>query len=356
MAEESKPNQNTAMVRNIIVGVATSVIGAATLYFLGINKSGQSSTSSQGSFLEVKEATTKGWKSYVTDDNIYYKNTLSIYNDLASNKKLDIYQDRMVKEVHKFTDDLESILKDQNLDNSFASLLKRRLEIQKEIEEKFTVYIGNIRSIMDDNTIPQDQKPQKIQREDQNYNSLTKGIIERGMTEVEDISKALADKYGQSFSLADVLIYQDYKKGTLYNNDNTNNSNTASNTATNPQLDNGIKPVSNIPPEPSSTSNYSANNTKNQLNAGMYAGEWTNEGGSLYFDNNGFSWEWNDGKVTSEGSWRAENYQLTMYVTKGYNTGYSWTFNLSNITPTSFTMQLSNNTNYTYHMVKYNGQ
>ncbi|MEJ0104027.1 MAG: hypothetical protein WDO19_16325 [Bacteroidota bacterium] len=353
MAEESKPNHNAAMIRNIIVGVATSVIGAASLYFLGINKSGQSGASSQGSFLEIKEATTKGWKSYVTADNIYYKNTVSIYNDLASNKKLDIYQERMLKEVHKFTDDLESILKDQSLDNSFASLLKRRLETQKEIEEKFTVYIGKIRAIMDDNTIPQDQRTQNLSSEDQNYDSIIKGILERAITEIEDISKTLADKYGQSFSLADVLIYQDYKKGTLFNDDNTNNPSTASTTTT-PQLDNGIKPVSNIPPEPSKTTNYSANNTTNQLNAGMYAGEWTNEGGSLYFDNKGFSWEWNDGKVTSEGSWRVENYQLTMYVTKGYNTGFSWTFSLSDVTPTSFTMQLTNNSTYTYHMVKYN--
>src|SRR5262245_45556721 len=129
---ENTHNPNAAMIRNIIVGVTTSVLGAGALYFLGINKSGDS-PSSKHSFLEAKEATTKGWKSYVTDDNIYYKNTISIFNDLQRSKQIDDYRDNLLKEMHKFQDDLSSILKDEDLDNSFVTMIKRRQDVEKEL-------------------------------------------------------------------------------------------------------------------------------------------------------------------------------------------------------------------------------
>ena len=352
---EGSPNPNANMLRNIIVGVATSVLGAGSLYYLGINKSGQSGASSQGSFLEMKEATTKGWKSYVTDDNIYYKNSQSVYNDYYRDKQMENLKENLLKEAHKFQDDLGTILKDQNLDNTFISMIKRRQEAEKEAEAKMTGFLDNINSLLKDNSIGAYDKQQKIIQENQKLASVAKGMYERSATELEGLSKALNEKYGQSFDPNDIIPYKEYKNGTFATNNNAANTNTLS-TSNQQQQDNGIKSAANVPPEPSNTSNNAANNTTNQLSAGMYAGEWTNEGGSLYFDNKGFSWEWNDGKVTSEGSWRVDNYRLAMYVTNGYNTGYSWTFNLSNVTANSFTMQLSNNSSYTYHMVKYTGQ
>ena len=135
MADKA-PNQNVAMVRNIIVGVSTSVIGAASLYFLGINKSGSSSASSQGSLLEVKEATTKGWKEYIADDNIYYKNTSTITKGLQQDMNFGSYKTGILREMHKFQDDLNTIQKEDNLDKTFVTLLKRRLDLEKEIEDR----------------------------------------------------------------------------------------------------------------------------------------------------------------------------------------------------------------------------
>lgn len=355
---ESTPSPNAAMVRNIIVGVATSVIGAATLYFLGINKSGQT-TSAQPSFLETKEATVKGWKSYVSIDNIAFKNIQSVFNDYKQDQQLDNFKEGYLKEVHKFMTDLEDILKAPGMDNSFTSLLRRRQETEKDGEEKFSVFIDNLKTILSDNTMGMEDKQRKVLQENQKFLNMVKGVTARNITEVEGLAKVLNEKYGSAFDLNEFISYKEYKSN--YSN-TTNNTADNTNSAIYPQQDNGSRPVSTIPAQPqtsqhdqfSTANNSSANqNAGKEWNAGTFAGDWKNEGGMLHLDNKGFTWTWNDGKETSQGGWYTPDMKKIYFnIQKGYNQGYTWTFNLSDVTANSFTMQLENYAQYTYHLYK----
>jgi hypothetical protein len=356
---ESTPSANAAMVRNIIVGVATSVIGAATLYFLGINKTGQA-TSAKVSFYEGKEATIKGWKSYVTIDNIAYKNVQSVLKDFQNglqpdnlSSKLEGLKESYLKEVHKFQVDVVEILKDQAMDNSFVSLLNRRQDMEKDAEQKLTGYIDNLRTIAADNTMGVEDKQKRLLNEDHQFQNVARGMLERENTELEGLAKVLNEKYGQIFDLNESIAYKEYKSG---NNNSDNRQADYTTSINNPQQDNSVKPVSNIPAQPQNTPNqYAANNTTTTttgLTAGMFAGDWSSEGGTLHLDNQGFSWQWNDGKGVSQGNWRGDYQKMTLNITSGYNAGYSWTFVLSNLTSNAFTMQLDGHSEYTYHQVK----
>lgn len=359
MAENTQnQNQNAAMLRNIIVGVTTSVIGAGVLFLLGINKGGQSTTP-QTSFLEVKEATVKGWKSYMSIDNIANKNIQSISADFKRDLQLDNFKENYLKEVHKFEADVESILKDETMDNSFISMLKRRLDVEKDSESKLSTYIDNLKSILADNTMSTGDKQQRLAKEDQRFTNMAKGVIERDITEVEGLAKVLNDKYGPVFDLNESISYKEYKSGKFNTNGNPTDYTTST---TNPQQDNNVKPVSSIPVQPQTSQNdqYSAANNQNanqnaskEMNAGMFAGDWDNEGGTLHLDNKGFVWNWNDAKEASQGGWYTPDMKKIYFtIQKGYNQGYSWTFIISDLTPTSFNMQLENYNQYTYHLTK----
>ena len=66
----SPPNtSNKVMLRNIITGVITTVVGAITVYFLLGRKS---DTSSEANMLLMKEATNNAWKSYVLAENVFF--------------------------------------------------------------------------------------------------------------------------------------------------------------------------------------------------------------------------------------------------------------------------------------------
>lgn len=344
MADKS-PNQNVAMVRNIIVGVSTSVIGAASLYFLGINKSGSSSASSQGSFLEVKEATTKGWKEYMADDNIYYKNTTTLSKELQQDMNFGSYKTGILREMHKFQDDLNTLQKQDNLDKTFVTMIKRRLDLQKEVEEKLAGHLDNFKSIMDGND---PNKQQQLQQAYTKFMSDARSLNERSANEAEGLVKALNDKYGQLFDLNESLAYKDYKSGGNY----SANANTGNNPNT------GTVPAnkSNIPPAPANTitpQNTGVSNNNTKVSAGWMGGTWSNEAGILHLDNNGFSWRWNDGAATSTGGWTAQNNQLTFYVQSGASANTTQVFNILEANgANSFTIQWASNPSIVYHCYK----
>jgi len=343
---EKAPNQNVTMVRNIIVGVSTSVIGAASLYFLGINKSG-SSSSTQGTTIEIKEATTKGWKSYMASDNIYYKNTGTISQELQQTMNFADYKKSILREMHKYQDELETIKKEDNLDKTFVSMIDRRLDLEKETEEKLAGHLDQLKDIMDAND------PGKQQKLQQQYSKLVtdaRSITQRNATETESLAKALNEKYGQLFDLDESLSYKDYKSGNKY----SANANTGTTTANPPPISGG-----NIPPAPANSTTTPVQNVNNttpnnttQLTAGFFAGSWSNEGGLLYLDNNGFSWRWNDGNPTSSGGWRAQNNQMIFYVMNGYSANTEQLFNMYDVTATSFTLQLVRQPSIVYHCYK----
>src|SRR5687767_6531987 len=141
----SPAGHTTLMFRNIIVGVTTTILGSTAVYFLGFHNKGKGGT--KASYLEMKESTTRAWRTYVAIDNIYYKNLMSINKDKELILDLDRYKAEMFKEGARFKRDAQNIMKDEDVDKAFVSMMERRFEREKEAEDAITIYIDKLKAI-----------------------------------------------------------------------------------------------------------------------------------------------------------------------------------------------------------------
>jgi hypothetical protein len=368
----------TNMARNIAVSVISTVLGATLIYYLGFRGDGGGGDKT----LITKEATTKAWKSFVTVENIYYKNTLSLVNELKETKKLADFNENVIKESEKFQRDLPEVLKDKNIDGAFISMIQRRLENEKNVEVKMKKYLDNIQSILDQNLAVEKQR-EKLDAEDNAWTSYTKGARERAITDIEDLAKTLSDRYQVPFAMTDFLEFNEIKKETPNTNktDNTDNNKTNTNNPDNTKTDNNNNNPGNpgntgnlVPADPDkgNNNNNAKDNTNNNagnvntnkaidqnqnttpVNEKWLAGQWdTKDAGIDLYKNGSMYWTMDNGEKAS-GTWKFSNNQLYMYpkASQKIANGTTWIFNLSNVTPNSFTMTLSYKPFNTYYLIR----
>ena len=357
---ESHTPHNSNMVRNIIAGVTTTVIGATFVYFLnkGNNHNNNDTNSSTGSYLEVKEATTKAWKSYVALENLEYKTSILLANHLKDLNTFDEFKDELTKESNKFSTDIEALEKTKDIDDGFVSLLKRRLDAEKEALDKWNSFFASCSTIMN-TTQPGQDRNDRVTAEYSKMQTSASFIVERTKTEITDISKSLTEKYGQPFAVADLLLFQDNKKTqeTTANNNNTNTG--VQGNENNPAITNNN--TNNNNPSDNTVNNYNKTNTTNtnytngsQVNAKNLVGEWDTPGAVITLSSNGqMMWEMNTGQNTS-GTWQFQNNQLYMTYPNQYGVTGTYIFNLYNVTANSFTMVLTTAPYYRYDLTRYN--
>ena len=360
------PSHNSNMIRNIIAGVTTTVIGATFVYFLnkGNNHNNNDTNSSTGSYLEVKEATTKAWKSYVAIENLEYKNAMLLANHLKDLNTLDEFKDELTKESDKFSSDIEALQKTKDIDDGFISLLKRRLDAEKEALEKWNSFFASWATILN-TTQPGQERNDRVTAEYSKMQANASFIVERTKTEITDLSKSLSEKYGQPFAVTDLLLFQNDKNNqtTANNNNNTNsgnqdnnNNNSAINTNTNNNPSgNNADNNSNTTNYNNTNTNYNNTNASSQITARNFVGEWDVPGGQIItLSSNGrMSWEVSNGQNTS-GTWQLYNNQLYMTYPNAYGVSGTYTFNLTNITQNSFTMLLTTYPYYRYDLTRFN--
>lgn len=364
MADASAPvsgggSQPSTILRNIIVGAITTVLGSTTVYFITHGKD-KTEPSATEKLLVGKEVTTKAWKSYVAMDNIYYKNVMGLSKEMVETKNIINYKNEVLKEAESFKKDVENILKDPNLDNSFSSLLNRRLDREKESVEKLGAYIDRLEQIRN-MSISDQEKMQRLQAEDNGYRQYSMSVLARATTEVEDLAKNLTDKYAQPFNVEEFLAVVDYKK--LMNPEKNKptvapgDSNSASKgtpvtQVSNPEEpakgkispDNIITPVEKKPKE--------INNPKPAYSARNFTGEWNAAGALITLSPDGeMGWEMPNGDYVY-GTWRFANNQILMNATYRNGQRANWVFNLSKVTTSSFTMQLAVQPYNLYYLVK----
>ena len=104
--------------KNIAVGVITTVIGAAAIYFLGFHESGNESKK------ERKEATETGWKTYRENLKIYSDvlNSLNKNSEDISKRKQEISH-----EIESTVSSLQNILTDTKIDTRLKNLIELRI-------------------------------------------------------------------------------------------------------------------------------------------------------------------------------------------------------------------------------------
>ncbi len=351
-------SHNAIMIRNILTGVITTVVGAVTVYFI---THGGNNSSSSGDYLVVKEATTKAWKTYVAVENLEYKNTMLLSNHLKDLDGLDEFKQELTKESDKFNTDMEKLLKNDNIDDAFVSLLKRRLDAEKEAMEKWNVFFASSKNIVNTTEAGQ-ERSDKITAEYNKMQTSGKLILERTKTEITDLAKSLSEKYGQPFAVTDLILFQE-NNNTSNNNNNTATNNADANKNNSTNNDNNLNNPGN---NNNNANNANTSNTGNNDNAGYsntnksgmdgksLVGEWNTAGAVINLSADGrMSWEMSTGQNTS-GTWRFSNNQLYMTYPDQYGVNATYTFNLYYVTAKSFTMQLTSYPNYVYQLVRNN--
>ncbi len=315
-ASSSGSNQT----RNIIIGAISTIVASTIIYYL-TQYQNRNKSDSADSLLVKKEATSNAWNSYVTIDNLYYKNILLLANDKRFSNKLDNFKTELFNEAEKFIKDAEAISKKKNIDEAFVTLVSRRLEREKEIKEYSSGIFRKIDSVKNSGQSVAEQRP-ALAGLIEDYEDYLKEMEHRAANELEDLSNILSERYGkQLFNLNDFLFYTDYKKTmAVLKTDTTGNT--------------PVEFAKNINPK-SLIGNWNDNNNKlilmnnNKMNYSLVVGE------------------------KDTGTWKIENDQLRLDAvnldTKDKST---WFFNLSKITPNSFTMTLWEKPFDTYNLVR----
>lgn len=313
----SSTSSNKTMLRNIITGVITTVIGGGLIWFLGFHNSGGSSTPD---YLVMKDATMNGWKSYVSAENVFLGNW-SVDAANYSNMGFERYKENTLGELQRFRSDIKKILETKNLDPSFSSLLERRMQAKQEWEDRYRKHLDNYENI-DKSTSDQAERTQKLNAEVQRFANETKDIDQRFSNEIYELCNALTSKYSYAFSWKDLKMYQQLTAGD--NNSSTTTTGTTGST-------NGNTGTSTTADWQKLVGKWQMlDKGKNMVVGTLFQYE---DGRMYYYFQSGDS---------TYGKWQYNNGQLTLYYLQYWGAGQNFVYEVSDITDNGFLMKLAN--------------
>jgi len=292
----------TTLFNKIFIPVITTVLGATAIYFLGFNKKGGGRTDIEAMLL-TKETTVKAWRSFVTSQNIAYKNISSISEEYSTKiatatntsnaawlDALEDYETEIIRETQKTEKDLENILKEEDdIDKDFVSMLYRTLDNHKDQTKKAQIFFDQLKDIINSD-LSRQEKQQRWMEEGQKFAIMGEKIEERSATEAESIAKVLAGKYNQAFNLDELLVYEEYKKKKT----GANNSNN--------------RQINKVEQEPGNDDNPASETALSKY----LEGDWEMKDGLLQLDASGDMYWRFDGKGYTSGTWKIEDQVLRM--------------------------------------------
>jgi hypothetical protein len=228
-------HESKHIIKRVFIGVATGVLGAAIIYFLGYTRN-----PSRASEIEIKKNTSNAWKAYVTIENnawvnwdsnsaqlnrsliafkAKYRLKDSTYREyLWQDSLLLVHKDSPFKERRRqdslisvqFMGDLEELRQTKDIDKDFLILLGTRIAYLKEQLEISTEYKKKIASlILEPGTGDYEKTYEKIELNKLNT-TRRENITERIGRSIEDLAGSLSKKYEYPFSLTDFKFYPYY--------------------------------------------------------------------------------------------------------------------------------------------------
>ena len=315
--EEKKPQEANNTVRNVIIGVLTTVLVSAIVYFLGFSK-----PKPGPSRLDVENATVNAWTAYTNLDNIYTRNSVLLMRDIG---KFGGYKGVFLetkKESKSFNEKLQKLTEDENIDKDMITVLKRRLRNEETLmpaAEKFYYEMDTIVKIAEAKDWEVKQLEDSLLACQRKYQDQFKGMVDRAITEIEELGKTLTERYHRPFDSDDFFIIQIHK----YNKD-----------------------IFTVLQE---------NKNKNPLTEEGLAGKWDVSGSTvmIYADS---KWSWFvpiDSSMV-EGNWNLKKNRLVLNVEKSTkpNKVLSWPFEVLDFTESSMVLRLDTVPNTLYTFVK----
>ncbi|MDZ4809238.1 MAG: hypothetical protein SGI96_13365 [Bacteroidota bacterium] len=132
-------------------------------------------------------------------------------SDDQISQKLDKYKAETKAETEKFMKDVESIITNKHIDNTFATMINRRVKRERESSAINSTFIDNIKKIKL-SKVSERKKQKQVFAAATSFQNHAKTLYKMAANEKEDITKILIETYGTQFDPDDVLIYADYKK------------------------------------------------------------------------------------------------------------------------------------------------
>ena len=296
-------SQVSQTLRNVIVGVTTTVLASAIVYFLGFHKTG--SSSAEAMFV-TKEATIQAWKSYVSAENVFFKNW-NLYRASFTPSRFDHFKETTLDELNRFNYDIKKIISTKDLDPTLLSLLERGLRAKENWGDKYKKYLDNYETISR-LTADEAERNKKLNDELIRFQSEVKEIDQRFASEIVDLCNTLTAKNNYTFSWTELQMYQP----TATNNTSQTNTNARGSAAIDPQMLAGSWKVSD------------------PVSGASVATLYQYENGTMhYYFNTGDS---------TYGHWQLNNNQLTLRYEQYWGAGQSFIYNVSGQTNNSFTL------------------
>lgn len=313
------------ILKNMLITVTTTVVGATAVYLLGFNnkKSGPSR-------LEQEEITIDAWKTYVTLENIYTKNSVSIMRDLVSFGSFKTVYDESIKESDKFVTSVQRLSETEGIDKELKSMFERRIENENKSKPVVSKYFSDMDQLIDkgvDNGWTEQQTQDSINVRTARFTQETNGVMNRSITDIEGMAKILSERYDHDFDINDFLSIQIHRQG---------------------KDPFSILEDEKKAAEPGKISQVSSAAGGTLKDSGMLpdkvylAGEWDANGAIITFHENGdMSWFVPADKSEVKGSWVLTGTKLSMDVTNQKTKKKAkWEFNLANVQKDVFNMVL----------------
>jgi hypothetical protein len=326
------------VLKNMLIAVITSVIGATAIYFLGFNNQKPSLSEAQ-----KEEATLDTWSTYVTIENIYTQSAASLLQDAAQFGNYANVSQESSRDSKKFQTGLQDLIATDGVDKSLVSFLKKRLENDKKRlaeTEKFYKGLEDVIILAKKQNWITGKSGDTLSARITRFAEETKAVFTEPVPGIEELSKKLSEKYDQPFSVNELLIFQAVK----YNKD--------------------IFTLTTEKKGPELSPNQPGNKGVNAGTAGepvkatkqYLTGKWnTGNGATISLKADGkLTWLIPASNTEVNGNWQFKNDQLVMNIKKHPVTGKdaTWIFNLSDVMTTAFTIILSTPPSKTYTLVR----
>lgn len=329
-------NESKTVIKNIIISVVTTVTGAFAVYYLGFNNKG-----SGPSKLEMQERTVETWKTLVTVENIYTKNSSVLARDAMRLGNFQEAYSETERESKKFVNSLKGLVENEGIDKDLKSLIERRIsneESQLPMVKRFYDTLDSTINAAVDKDWTDQQAMDTIMLRVAEFTERTKGVAERSVMDSEALAAVLSERYDHPFNVEDFLIVQIVRKklDPLAMLDDEKN-----------------KPLSKDGKLTGKTGSLGALANVEQP-ADYFAGTWDASGATITFEKNGkLTWVVSGNNREAIGTWKFEDTRLTMDV-KNAATGEKafWTFNLSGVEEKTFSMVLSKEPFNYYRLTK----
>lgn len=197
MEKQSTPNNATTVIRNISIGVITSVLAATVIYFLGYNKD------EKAEYKKKKEATIKVWNAYQENTRI----TAELFDRLSRLTDDEILSRRgdANHEIEVAIGNFENIKKEPNADTRVYSTIDIRAQQFKEV-------LPIINKFFDDMFVFKGTNPTK-EEGDAFINNYLPGMKKQMAAIKERDSARLATYYDGLNKDYDIILPQNKKPG-----------------------------------------------------------------------------------------------------------------------------------------------